>query len=98
MRLYHGSNITVEHPVIREKLRALDFGAGFYLTSSLQQAVKWAKTVTRRRRKGDATLNIYEMNERELIALKVMRFETANADWLEFIVKNRKEMILGEVL
>lgn len=96
MRLYHGSNITVEHPVIREKLRALDFGAGFYLTSSLQQAVKWAKTVARRRRKGDATLNIYEMNERELIALKVMRFETANADWLEFIVKNRKEMILGK--
>ena len=34
MKLYHGSNVTVDNPVIREKLRALDFGAGFYLTSS----------------------------------------------------------------
>lgn len=40
MLLYHGSNILVEEPEIRENLRALDFGAGFYLTSSREQAVK----------------------------------------------------------
>lgn len=50
MLLYHGSNIVVEKPEIREKLRALDFGAGFYLTSSREQAIRWARTVTRRRR------------------------------------------------
>lgn len=95
MKLYHGSNIVVEHPVIRENLRALDFGAGFYLTSSIQQAAKWAKIVTRRRRKGNAILNSFEMDERKLNILKVLRFETANADWLEFVVKNRKELITG---
>ena len=40
MKLYHGSNMVVEKTEIREKLRALDFGAGFYLTSSREQAAK----------------------------------------------------------
>lgn len=32
--LYHGSNQSVENPKILESKRALDFGSGFYLTSS----------------------------------------------------------------
>lgn len=56
MILYHGSNALVKKPEICENLRALDFGAGFYLTSSREQAVKWARTVTRRRRKGNPVL------------------------------------------
>jgi hypothetical protein len=52
MKLYHGSNMEVAHPRIRKKLRALDFGAGFYLTSSKKQAEKWARAVTRRRQRG----------------------------------------------
>ena len=34
MKLFHGSNVIVNTPRILTKLRALDFGAGFYLTSS----------------------------------------------------------------
>lgn len=45
MKIYHGSNMVVEKPEIRENLRALDFGAGFYLTSSRTQAERWAKIV-----------------------------------------------------
>ena len=59
MKLYHGSNMVVEKTEIREKLRALDFGAGFYLTSSREQAAKWSRTVTKRRRRGNPTLNVY---------------------------------------
>jgi hypothetical protein len=40
MKLYHGSNMEVARPKILERLRALDFGAGFYLTSSYEQAVE----------------------------------------------------------
>lgn len=90
-KLYYGSNVEVKFPIIKKKLRALDFGAGFYLTSSRQQAERWAKTVTKRRRVGVATVNIYELDERQLDLIEVLRFETANAEWLEFVVANRKE-------
>lgn len=36
--LYHGSNVAVDMPKILPNLRALDFGCGFYLTSSYAQA------------------------------------------------------------
>ena len=49
MKLYHGSNVEVRNPKIHPNLRALDFGAGFYLTSSEAQAIRWAKIVVRRR-------------------------------------------------
>lgn len=51
MILYHGSNVQVSTPKILVTNRMLDFGAGFYTTSNRQQAVKWAKTQTIRRRK-----------------------------------------------
>ena len=93
MKLYHGSNVTVESPIIKEKLRALDFGAGFYLTSSKKQAEKWAKAVTKRRRKGEPTLNVYELCTKQMKELEILKFETANGEWLEFVVKNRKEFL-----
>jgi hypothetical protein len=78
--LYHGSNVEVSHPKILDKLRALDFGAGFYLTSSKNQAEKWAKTVVKRRKTGTPILNIYEFNEELFKNLKVLRFDTANGE------------------
>lgn len=97
MILYHGSNALVKKPEIRENLRALDFGAGFYLTSSRKQAVKWARTVTRRRRKGNPVLNVYELQEEQMKELNTLQFQTANAEWLDFVVANRKEMPVKEV-
>ena len=41
MTLYHGSLEIVEHPLIREANRPLDYGTGFYTTTSLQQARRW---------------------------------------------------------
>lgn len=94
MEIYHGSNMKVERPEIRENLRALDFGPGFYMTSSQAQAEKWARVVTRRRRKGEATLNIYELLMEKLDNLKVLKFDSANGDWLDFVVANRKEIVI----
>ena len=91
MKLYHGSNMVVEKPEIREKLRALDFGAGFYLTSSREQAAKWSRTVTKRRRRGNPTLNVYDLDENAMLQLDILLFKTADGDWLDFVVANRKE-------
>ena len=93
--LYHGSNQPVENPKILESKRALDFGAGCYLTSSIIQAEKWAKSVTLSRGIGKPILNIFEFNE-NVNDLKVLKFEKANGDWLDYVVKNRKKMPLIE--
>lgn len=97
MKIYHGSNMVVEKPEIRENLRALDFGAGFYLTSSRTQAERWAKIVTKRRRRGKPILNIYELHEYQMEHLDILQFKSANGEWLEFVVANRKEMLVESV-
>ena len=58
MILYHGSNIAVTEPQIIVSNRALDFGAGFYTTSSEEQAIRWAKlqALRRLRRRADRVL------------------------------------------
>jgi len=94
--LYHGSNLEVQAPKILPNLRALDFGAGFYLTSSKRQASTWAKSVARRRRSGIATVSIYTVDNELLHQLKTLKFETADGDWLDFVVANRKETLSGE--
>ena len=99
MILYHGSNMKVEKPEIRKNLRALDFGAGFYLTTSKLQAEKWAKSVAKRRRGGEPTLNIYEFykNVLEGKKLKIMFFKKADNKWLDFVVANRREEAVVEL-
>ena len=57
----------------------MDFGAGFYLISSRQQAERWAKTVTKRRNTGVATLNIYDIDEKELDFMEILKFEGSEA-------------------
>lgn len=42
MELYHGSIQKVIRPIIIEQQRLLDFGKGFYITSSKEQAERWA--------------------------------------------------------
>ena len=43
IKLYHGSYLEIQNPRILTPVRALDFGAGFYTTSSFNQAKTWAK-------------------------------------------------------
>lgn len=61
--LYHGSNVTVDMPKILPKLRALDFGCGFYLTSSYAQAERWAKVIFKRRQAGQPIVNMWESEQ-----------------------------------
>ncbi len=97
MVLYHGSNTIVDKPMLLKGQRALDFGAGFYLTTSSDQATRWAKSVTLRRGKGQPTINVYELDGQNLLNLKVQRFETANTDWLDYVVQNRRgQAVVGD--
>ncbi len=42
MRVYHGSLERVPTPEIRQATRTLDYGTGFYATTSAKQAEDWA--------------------------------------------------------
>lgn len=90
MKLYHGSNIIVERPKLLKGQRTLDFGYGFYLTSSIEQATRWTKAVTRRRGEGMPSVNVYDFDKHNLLKLKVLQFDTANGDWLDYVVQNRR--------
>ncbi|GHV74953.1 hypothetical protein AGMMS49940_22550 [Spirochaetia bacterium] len=97
MKLYHGSNIEVKDPKLLPDARALDFGAGFYLTSSLEQAERWAALQAKRRRSGKAVVSIYHFDENLVKKqLNVKHFENANREWLHFVVENRKGVYVGE--
>ncbi len=91
MILYHGSNVLVTYPKILESDRALDFGKGFYLTSDIEQAKKWALLITKRRKIGKATVSSYEIKEEDLNILSILKFDYANEQWLTYIAKNRKK-------
>lgn len=43
MKIYHGSIEVVNNPTIRQSNRTLDYGTGFYTTTSLEQAKAWVK-------------------------------------------------------
>ena len=93
MLLFHGSNVPVERPVLMPRTRALDFGAGFYLTSDADQATRWARTTVLRRGTGVATVSVFELAEDDLARLKVLRFAGPDAEWLRFVSRNRNERI-----
>ncbi len=89
MKLYHGSNIVVEKPQILQSDRRLDFGTGFYLTSSYEQAERWAFLTVKRRGEGKQIITSYDFDCEVLSALKVIKFEEASAEWLKFVANNR---------
>ena len=95
MLLYHGSNVTVQQPKIIISNRTLDFGFGFYTTSSEIQAQKWAVTQTRRRRTGIPTVTVYEYNDIYTEDIVIQKFEYANSEWLEYVTQNRKGVYNG---
>jgi hypothetical protein len=92
MKLYHGSTERIEKPrTIVESNRFLDFGYGFYTTTSLEQATRWARIKKRRDQTSEAYVNIYEVDDTFLETLtNVLQFPHADKAWLEFVINNRR--------
>ena len=97
MILYHGSNVTVEHPKLIKANRYLDFGFGFYTTTNRNQAVNFAGKVVERNKTGESTLNIYSVDEKAAFSeCNLLSFETADEEWLDFVAANRRGEYQGE--
>jgi hypothetical protein len=97
MILYHGSNVEVKEPILLKVQRELDFGKGFYTTSDMEQAARWAWRTAKRRGESSAFVTVYEVNEDELKNIRLLSFDSPNVEWLNLVVKNRKgEYIAGD--
>ncbi len=83
MILYHGSNTTVNEPKILVNGFYKDFGYGFYCTSLLKQAKRWALT-----KRGGSVVNHYEYTENN--TLNILVFEKMTEEWLDFVAACRK--------
>ena len=99
MKLYHGSTYAVRKPSSLRGRANTDFGRGFYTTTSREQAEKWA--LIKKNRLGNtarAIVSCYDFDERLLNddALRVMHFDGPTAQWLDFVVGNRRGAALHD--
>ncbi len=99
MILYHGSNVTVREPKILKPNRELDFGDGFYTTTNRNQAVSFAKRMTRKRAAGVATVNVYEVDlDAAFASCSSIRFDEVSDAWLDFVCANREGTYSGQLV
>ena len=97
MILYHGSTELVEIPEIRKGDVYLDFGVGFYTTTSYEQAERWAKIKMRRNNMNTGYVSVYEFDlEKAEQELCIKRFNVADEAWLSFVVSNRKGEVIND--
>ena len=94
MRLYHSSNVVVKAPDTLHSRNYLDFGRGFYLTTIYQQAVRYAQRFKRRRQQ--AFLNMYEFSISDVSKWRIMRFDSYDEAWLDFVAQCREGNDVGD--
>ncbi len=96
MTLYHGSYMIVSDPDLSKCKEGKDFGRGFYVTTSLQQAERFAgtsvkKAVSNRIISKDSKIGYvssftYKHNQES----SIYEFEDADPDWLHCVVTHRR--------
>ena len=91
MRIYHGSIEKVESPEIRESNRTLDYGQGFYTTTSYEQAEAWVRRRMNEKRASRGYVCVYELDERALQNLNTLIFDQPTEEWVDFVMKNRTQ-------
>lgn len=89
MKLYHGSIEEVRHPEIRIPNRTLDYGNGFYTTTSYNHAKEWVQRKIAENNTSHGFVNIFEFDESILQQLNCLIFNSPTEEWLDFVMNNR---------
>lgn len=92
MKLFHGSNVSIEKVDLSKSKRYKDFGKAFYLSADEEQALKMAEAKVVQFG-GEATVTEFEFDSESLTSneLNVRLFNSYTQDWAEFIFSNRDE-------
>lgn len=99
MILYHGSTEIVKKPEIRISEMYLDFGTGFYTTTSPEQAERWAQIKMRRKNVNTGYVSIYEFDIQSANKnIVIKKFEHADMEWLMFVTDNRNGKQFSETV
>lgn len=91
MRIYHGSIEKVEKPELRKPNRTLDYGNGFYATTSLQQAEDWVRRRMKEYEVDKGFINVFEFDDGALQRPNCLIFRDPTEEWVDFVMKNRTQ-------
>ncbi|MEG2112211.1 MAG: DUF3990 domain-containing protein, partial [Anaerovoracaceae bacterium] len=84
-------------PKLVQQNRYLDFGFGFYTTTNKVQAVGFADKVTKRRKEGEKSVSIYEIDVNKAFdQCEILRFDRADERWLDYVSGNRSGNYSGK--
>lgn len=97
--LYHGSYAKVERIDLCICAPGKDFGRGFYLTSSHEQAIRFIPSSLRKAQaigavthgQGHGFVSAYEVGD--VSSLHCFEFAEADAAWLRFVALNRRSSL-----
>ncbi len=103
--LYHRSYVEVSIIDLSKCRNGLDFGKGFYLTSSLRQAVSFVPSQMRKAKSrglipettqnADGRGSIFKFQPNP--NLKIRFFDAPDAEWLHFVASNRSRALFPEL-
>ena len=95
MKVYHGSDISIEKIDISKCEYFRDFGRGFYVTNIREHAWLRAVDIAKRYNSGKPIITEFDYSEvyPVTIGLKIKKFEKVSKEWVEFIILNRNRNI-----
>lgn len=98
MILYHASNIEIVSPDISYSRSKVEFGVGFYTTPCYEMSKSWCERF--KMQKKNAVISKYELNPSMYEECYILRFESYNEAWLDFIIscRNGKKVDVYDVI
>lgn len=105
MLMYHGSYIAVPEIDLGKCNAGLDFGRGFYVTTSYEQALSFVPNSVKRNIRAGTIPADFDINDGQVSvyrfhpdpALLIESFPEANLDWLHFVAANRNKELFREL-
>ena len=106
MLLYHGSYTSIPNVDLNRCVGGLDFGRGFYLTSSYEQAYDYVPLSVRKARYIGNVASDFDVNDGQISVYKfhydpnilAYCFQKAGIEWLHFVAANRKASLFPMLL
>lgn len=92
MKLYHGSDVSIDKIELSLSKPFKDFGKGFYLSADYNQAMEMARERVRQKLgTGSPIVSVFEFDESILSNpdLQVKIWNDYCVEWAEFVLKNR---------
>lgn len=84
-------NKVVEHPMILRPNRKLDYGEGFYTTTSWEQSKEWVERRMLEQQSRCGYVNVYEFDNERMPEFKSLIFSEPGKEWAEFVMANRTQ-------